>query len=203
MASHLDILTQAISDMGYWRWWTHSLPQSIQLEFGWVQLWNPPLEEGKPPSNIIALRFIEPVSASFLTHREAEKDLPIDWPELLRNDQLEPFSITYESFGFNNPQLLTEILSEAKKVEGLYGAAADASQLSEAKLTLAFWAGSVGMIIAAQGLMVLSHQGEIQPDQVERKHQQWWEYWQEYWRLRDTKNPLPRDNACEVTIPAG
>ena len=28
-----------------------------------------------------------------------------------------------------------------------------------------------------------------------------WDYWRVYWERRDRKDPLPKDYACEVTIP--
>lgn len=38
MNAHLSILESAITDVGYWRWWTSDLPNSIQLEFGGAQI---------------------------------------------------------------------------------------------------------------------------------------------------------------------
>ena len=29
----------------------------------------------------------------------------------------------------------------------------------------------------------------------------WWDYWHEYWEKRDTDRALPKDVACEITIP--
>ena len=47
---HISILESAISDVGHWTWWTQHFPESFQMEFGGVLLWNPPTAEGKPPS---------------------------------------------------------------------------------------------------------------------------------------------------------
>src|SRR5262245_28581037 len=122
MAAYLDVLSEAISDVGYWRWWSAQFPEFIQLEFGGTQLWNPPEQEGKPPSGLIALRFTNPVSVSFLTHRDAPSDFPQNWAELLGNDTLEPITITYDSFGFNNPSLIEKLSRESKQVDTSFGA---------------------------------------------------------------------------------
>lgn len=202
VADYLDILARAISDVGYWRWWEAHLPHGFQVEFGGAQLWNPPQREGLPPSGIVALRFTDPVAVGFLTHKRAPDDFPPDWPELLHNDSIEPLSLDYDRFGFNDSELIDEILSEAKDVQMRFGPGVGSRELVDAKISLAFWAGPAGLIVAAQGLTVLSFQGEIKPEEIERKYEQWWEYWKEYWRLRDTDRALPKDYACEVTIPA-
>lgn len=49
----------------------------------------------------------------------------------------------------------------------------------------------------------MSHDGELSLDDVENRKDKWWDYWKEYWEKRDSENPLPKDYACEVTIPAG
>jgi hypothetical protein len=33
--------------------------------------------------------------------------------------------------------------------------------------------------------------------------EKWWKYWEEYWRRKDTDNPMPDDPECEARIPAG
>jgi len=203
MADYLDILAEGISDTGYWRWWDQSFPRSFQIEFGRTQFWNPPEQEGKPPSGIIALRFTGLVSVSFVTHNGSPEDYPRDWPERLHNDSIEPFPIADGWFGFNDPQLVEQMLSEAKEIDTRFGPGPETKTFREAKLSLAFRAGPTGLIVAAQGITMLNIFGEIKPEEIEQKFTQWWEYWREYWRLIDTDRALPEDGACEMTIPAG
>lgn len=80
MNEHLPALESAISDVGHWTWWTASLPDMFQVEFGGTQLWSPPLGEGKPPSGQIVLRFRKPRLVYFLTLSDSISE---DWPEQL------------------------------------------------------------------------------------------------------------------------
>ncbi len=50
-------------------------------------------------------------------------------------------------------------------------------------------------------MTVVAQPGELDPDQIVTAAGDWWEYWREYWRRRETDAPLPKDYACEVTIP--
>ena len=38
-------------------------------------------------------------------------------------------------------------------------------------------------------------------EDIEKAYQDWWKYWEDYWRLRKTKDAYEKDFACEVTIP--
>ena len=58
----LDILTDAISDVGYWCWWADGYPDYFQIEFGGTQLYFPLANSDEVPQTIIAVRFIQPVS---------------------------------------------------------------------------------------------------------------------------------------------
>jgi hypothetical protein len=202
MERHWEILERAISDVGYWTWWTQDFPKSFQVEFGGTQLWNPPKAPDKPPSGQLALRFIAPRSVSFLVRRGAG-DLSGDWPELLHADALEPFTINHEHFALMRPEAAREVLTAAARVETRFGAAPTPEAIGEWPAVLAFFAGPAGLLVGAESLMAVSHAGEIRPEQIEPASERWWAYWKEYWRRRETASPLPRDYACEVTIPTG
>ena len=96
MNNWLDTLTAAISDVGYWQWWAENLPKYFQVEFSGTQLWSPPRAVDKPPSGQIALRFINPTCVSLLT-KEPVYEVHPDWPKLLQEDEIEPFSITSDT----------------------------------------------------------------------------------------------------------
>jgi hypothetical protein len=70
----LDILSNAICDVGYWSWWTTNLPTVIQVEFGGTQLYFSPAANSQPPSTQIAIQFRNPKSISFLTRLEVKSD---------------------------------------------------------------------------------------------------------------------------------
>jgi hypothetical protein len=198
MTDHLEILARAIPDVGYWRWWVAELPEVFQIEFGGVQLWCPPTAEGEPPCGIVALRFAEPVSVVFLTLSE---DLPDDWIQRLHDDKLEPFDVSEGLLSFNDERLLSDVLQKAVKVDLFHGAAVDSEQFRRARFRLSFAAEGVGLVLAGDTMHLHTSAGLVQVHEVEEMSRKWWEYWKDYWRLRRTDQPLPKDYACEVTIP--
>src|SRR5262245_36054334 len=92
-ADPLAALEDAISDVGYWRWWTSQLPDHFQVEFGGLQLRDADREASIDP---LALRFTGLASVAFLD-REARPH-PADWPERLAADAIEPFGISHDQF---------------------------------------------------------------------------------------------------------
>jgi hypothetical protein len=198
MTDHLEILAHAISDVGYWRWWAAELPQVFQIEFGGVQLWNPPAAEGEPPCGIVALRFARPTSVAFLTLSDK---LPSDWIKQFHDDALEPFDVSDDRFSFNNRDLTASLVQEAIKVNQFHGVAVDSEDFCSVQFRLSFAAGGAGLIVAGDTMDLHTSQGLVKIDQVEEMSARWWTYWKEYWRLKRAGTPLPRDYACEVTIP--
>jgi len=196
MREAFEILEDAITDCGYWRWWTANLPASFQVEFGGVQLFQPPSEASRSPSGIYALRFMQPRKVEFL---DFAADIEEDWFSLLQADKITPPSLGRDQF----------ILGDADRAEQLRQQAVHAhlhftSPDSGGQVHLAFRAGqSFGLFVAAESVRLLSHSGEIAFSSVARLHGDWWDYWRRYWKLRDTPDELPRDNTCEVCIPAG
>lgn len=193
------VLEDAISDTGYWRWWTADLPRIFQVEFGGVQLWNEPASADQAPSSVVALQFQQPSVVAFLADGEA--GLPDDWPTALHEDRLEPFNILYEHFTLTSIDKLREMAGSMRTTLALAG---DLKTLTAAPPAfLAFRAGSAGMVIAAEEVTVLTHRGALTPDEVTEANERWWSYWREYWDRVETESPMPYDPNCEVTIPAG
>jgi len=201
MQQLLDTLARAISDVGYWRWWTgEDLPKSFQMEFGGTQLRFEPPEEGLPPSGLVALRFVNPTDVVFL---DLSEEVPANWFELLHQDQLEPFNVDGEAFAFNDLELARQLLEAAHGVHALCGESAASGTLQDRAITLGFAAHQVAVCVTAERMEIYSNRGAIDLDDLLALNGAWWEYWQEYWRLRETDSPLPKDYACEVTIPTG
>jgi hypothetical protein len=197
MSEHLAILENAISDVGYWRWWAERLPTAFQVEFGGVQLWNRPTEQDGPPSGVVALRFGNPTVVAFRTSQDSE--LPEDWRTALHEDLIDPFRVNHDALTLQSEERFREVIADCKPE---YVLGTEAALLSDsAPVKLAFRAGSVGLAVRAQELTVISSSGEMSPEQIEQASQKWWAYWREYWNRRETDAPLPKDYACEVTIP--
>lgn len=192
------VLEEAISDVGYWRWWAEALPRVFQVEFGGVQLWNPPAQEGAPPSGVVALRFVDPSLVVFLTETGA-MDLDPDWPAALHEDRLEPFTVDHDQFTLTEDDKLASLAKdcELRFLVGDHGGLAAGND----PVRLGFRAGAVGLVVRARQVIVLSTSGEMSPERIIEASAAWWQYWKDYWNRRDSENPLPRDYACEVTIP--
>ena len=201
MNNNLEILADAISDVGVWTWWQSDSADYIQFEFSGTQLWNPPLAEGQPPSGKIAIGFSNVSCVSFLTFDGSEVEE--NWPQLLQQDEIDYFNLDNEAFTFTDTATIRELIKEAATVQTLYGTKPNQVDWAVAPVKLAFRAWSVGVVIAAEEMSLLIFQGEFGLNEVEEKSQKWWEYWNEYWRVKDTADALPEDYACEVTIPAG
>ena len=91
MPNDLQILEEAISQMGYWTWWTTGAPDLFQVEFDATLLWNRPIERDGPPSGKVALRFSGTKSVSFITRSDQGEDVGADWPQRLYDDGIHHF----------------------------------------------------------------------------------------------------------------
>lgn len=198
MSEYLAALESAISDVGYWTWGTANLPSAFQVEFGGTQIWNPPSGEGQPPSSRIALRFRQPRLVYFLTLADG---VPADWPEQLQRDELEAPNVDHEAFTLSAAELCRQLVAKAVAVWPLVGEPGVTALPTANEALLSFEAGPYGLVVAAESLGVYNHHGELNAAAVLESIRKWWEYWQEYWRRKDTPDALPQDYACEVTIP--
>ena len=198
MEESLQILETAISDVGYWRWWTSKLPEAIQLEFGGTQLRLPPISPGQITSGQVAVRLRNPLIAMFLTGKAAA--LPEDWPEAMQRDEYEPFNVEHDRFTFTSHDDALSYVADAASLKPIVGTASDLSQ-HRGKSLVAFWAGSVGFVGVAESISLFDIKGEVDLATVPELHGKWWSYWKDYWSRRDTANSMPKDYACEVTIP--
>lgn len=197
----LELLADAISDVGYWTWWVSDFPKIFQIEFSGTQLYLAKDNLSKLPSSQIALRFINPKSVSFLTKGENYSNDDVNWFNDLYNDKLEKPTCSYEYFSFTNSTLISQIIEDAKVINTLYGYCPIDKRFLTENFYFAFWAGDFGLAISAENLELYSVKGKIDFEQIPKINADWWEYWQTYWQLRETENALPTDYACEVTIP--
>jgi len=198
VSNPLDLLANAISDVGYWRWWTEQLPDLFQIEFGGVQLYFPPSEPGQTPSSIIAIGFEDVNSVCFMI-KEDIKDF--EWVKLLQQDKMDPITCTYDQFFFNNKSESKSLIALASQINVRYGGTLDMEDFCEQPYQLVFWCADYGLAIASRSVKVFSASGEVSLENVSDLNGNWWKYWNEYWEKKDTPQALPKDYACEVTIP--
>lgn len=199
MESPLAILEAAIADVGYWRWWTSNLPDTIQLEFGGTQLYFPPASPVQVTSGLLAVRLRKPIAVIFLSAKSSR--LPDDWPEAMARDEYDPFNVEHDRFTLTSHDDAARYLSDAASSRSLVGSESDLSAHRD-KALLAFWAGPVGFVGVAESIALFNMQGEVDLASIPDWHSKWWIYWTEYWARKHTANPMPNDYACEVTIPA-
>lgn len=199
MQNALKILEAAISDVGYWTWWTEA-EGVFQIEFSWVTIYVEPQQKDKPPSNGIALQFNKPIFIALLQKTNTEKPLPPDWFDKLAKDEIEPLNISDGYITLTEIDALHRIWQESENTIYRIGNE-DEIRNTDNKAFIAFWAGPVGIVVIADSVKILSHSGEIRMGEIEERCLRWWDYWKEYWERRDTDDPMLYDVLCEITIP--
>jgi hypothetical protein len=122
--------------------------------------------------------------------------LPADWYQRLKAETIEPPGISYEEFALGDDDLYEKVVRQA---EGETVHFADDSGGKSVKLAL--WAGLAGIRIEASEVRIVLITGEVQLSEIEGLHGKWWTYWRDYWKKLNTPEALPKDYACEVTIP--
>lgn len=200
--SPFRILEEAISDVGCWRCWTHKLPGSVQLEFGFIQLRRTGGPTAKRRLDPIALRFQKPALIAFV-ERSGPTRPPRDWQKRLAHDKWEPQPVGKGSLALCRAGAARAALREASRITVTYGENPPGNGWKACPATLALWCGAVGVVVAADSLEIVTHMGKLPIEKVAVYHRAWWEYWKKYWSRVDTPSPLPYDGVCEVCIPAG
>lgn len=201
--SPLKVLERAISDVGQWTWWTGDPTGEVQLEFAGVQLWFAPLDAGQPPSGQVALRFLKPTAVLFISRSDDPALNNHDWPARFQADELGAFTIGYDEFSLTDRATAMSLIGNATHVIELVGERPRETEFDDKNAWIAFWAGPIGVAVIASKMEIVSHHGPVGLEEIDGLSEQWWEYWREYWDKVDSDSPLPRDYACEVTIPAG
>jgi hypothetical protein len=181
----IKILETSISDVGYWSWWASEFPDLFQLEFGGVQLWNPPMKENQAPSGLLALRFLDPISVSTMT-RNNDPDLEKNWFELIHDDEIDPFNLDHDAFVINDVSRAKKLVEEADSITTIHGTPLDDS-LYKSKSFISFWAGPVGLIVFADRMEIYNHKSKVELDEIKGMSEKWWQYHKEYWTKKVQK----------------
>lgn len=194
----LNILADAISEVGVWQWWQTG-EEGVQLEFGGVTLYDETKAEKAPHSSTIALRFRGNAFAFFLD--DLEEDGEKKWYERFQADEIAYFPIETFDFIFDDVRYAKTVLDGYRNRTPVMGASG-ADTLPSAKHILAAKCGDVGFVAGGDELAVIGRKGPYGEAEIEAAAKRWWAYWRDYWRLRKTKNAYEKDWACEATIPA-
>ena len=194
----LDILADAISDIGSWQWW-HLEDDMLQLEFRDVLLYDASkAEKDTHTMDVIAVRFFGNVFAVFLDNLDEDGEKP--WYERLYDDEIPAFECDGYELEFDSPKYAQEVYDGYRNrtpitpFDGI-------DALTCTKHLIAARCGNAGFIAGGDQIKVVTKNSSISEEDVEPLSRKWWDYWNDYWRLRGTKNALQKDWACEVTIP--
>lgn len=107
----------------------------------------------------------------------------------------------HEAFTLTSAELCGRLTAKATSLRALVGEPSNIQLPAPGEAFLGFEAGPVGLVVAAESMGVVNHHGELDQQAVLESNRRWWAYWREYWRRKKSPDPLPRDYACEVTIP--
>lgn len=189
----LNILADAISDIGSWQWWEIG-DDMVQMEFCDVQLYDDSKAEKEAHSSTIAVRFYGNTFAVFLDNIEDE-----EWPYKLYNDNIAPFPLETYELDFDNVKFAKEVMKEYKHRHPMRPRF-DESLFSSTKHLMAGKCDGVGFVVGGDEIKVVTHNKKFTEENIEAANKRWWRYWEDYWR-KGKKEGYEKDWACEVSIP--
>ncbi|MEJ2588744.1 MAG: hypothetical protein P8165_14445 [Deltaproteobacteria bacterium] len=200
-----DLLVEAIWWVGRWSWWNSDLPKSFFVEFSATQIWNPPMKDGMPPNHQIGFHFLDPHCVCFIERYEGARP---NWPELLHNDKVkQPLNFHDPTITFLDTTLIHQLLSEVINIRVYSGSDPRDVDWDKANAKLVFWAGSLGLAIAADEMRIANHSGLVNSEQVYEMRRKYSDYYRDYWlyktatRFHPNLFPFPIDYVCEASIP--
>ena len=191
----LNILADAISDVGSW-WSWHVGDNMLQLEFCDVQLYDETKGEKEThTTDVLAVRFYGHVFAVFLDDLNDN-----NWHGRFRDDDSILYPVDTYDMAFDDKTEAESLLNDYRNmvpVKDFKGA----ETLVSTKHILCARCDEVGFIVGGDEIEIVGEKGKYTEEEIEPLSRKWWEYWKYYWRVRGTRDALPKDYACEVTIP--
>lgn len=191
----LNILADAISDIGSWWWWDVE-GDIVQVEFRDVLFY----DESKPEqethtTDVLAVRFRGHAFAVFLDNLDED-----GWHERFRDDDSILYDIDAYDLAFDDIEGAESLLGDYKNrvpIKDFDGP----QTFSTARHLICARCDEVGFVVGGDELEVIGQKGKYTAEEIEAAAEKWWAYWRDYWRLRKTKDAYKKDWACEVTIP--
>ena len=191
----LNILSDAISDVGSW-WCWYVGDDMLQMEFCNVQLYDETRAEKEThTTDVLAVRFYGHVFAVFMDDLNDK-----NWYERFRDDDSILYPVDTYDMAFDDNKEAELLLNDYRNqipVKDFKGI----ETLKTAKHILCARCNEVSFIVGGDKIEIVGKKGKYAEEEIEPLSRKWWEYWKDYWRLRGTRDALPRDYACEVTIP--
>lgn len=193
----LNILADAISEVGSWHWWIIK-DDMVQVQFCDIMLYDENTSEKETHStDVLAVRFYGNVFAIFLDNLTEE-----NWYERLRDDNSVIYPIDTYNMAFDDIKEAERLLNDyihktaIKDFESL-------ETLLTAKHLLYADCDDVGFIVGGDRIEIVGRKGKYTEEEIETAYKKWFDYWRTYWKLRGTKDAYPEDYVCEISIPVG
>ena len=193
-----DILSNAISDIGYWQWWDEA-NGDYMVEFGGVQLYDESKTGKSMRTSCIAICFYGNAFLVFLDNSEDTTN----WFIGLHEDSLDPITFDADGLSINDKDSAVSLLTEYKRRSGPFDSREEAVKaIMNAEELMSATCGNYGFIIGGDKRVITGRNGDLTDNDIVRLFTKWWEYWKDYWKKRGTKEAYEEDYACEVTIPS-
>ncbi len=192
-----EAMILAMTHTGNWTWWAHKFPEAFQIEFDRTMLFVTQQRAGIAPSGKIAIRFIKPLSVTFL---QFSKDIDENWANLFHEDKLGPFDLSPDAMAFDAKEIST-LVKTAKRENKVHGCDVLDPKFDKGKVKIAFKAGDVGLAVSADEIAFLSTQGLVETELIPAYHEKWLSYCEEYWERKGSKKEMPIDLVCEICGP--
>lgn len=191
----LNILADAISEVGSWHWWVIK-DDMVQVQFCDILLYDETKSEKEPhTTDVLAVRFYGHAFAVFLDNLDED-----DWYVRLYDDDSDIYPVDTYDLVFDDIKTAGLLLDDYKNtipIKDFDGP----ETLSAAKHLLCARCDNVGFIVGGDEIKVVGKNGKYTEEEIEAASGKWWDYWKDYWKLRGTKDAYEKDYACEITIP--
>ncbi|MDR1911729.1 MAG: hypothetical protein LBQ52_05210 [Helicobacteraceae bacterium] len=159
----LDILCDAISDVGYWQWRIVK-NDAVQLEFSDTQLLDSDRIDKQSKSANIALRFKQNSFLGFYDNYENDND----WFDRLLKDEIYPFCLEGGYFEFGDKKAIVLIKNKYKNEHII-----KANDNVKTKYTLAFKAGEIAVIAGGDHFYIYDNRAEIALEALALRNRLW------------------------------
>ena len=96
---------------------------------------------------------------------------------------------------------MKKLINQSVTIDTVHGCAPDDKQFFSEKHKLVFYAQEYGLSISADEILIFTVDRDVTLAEIAEINSKWWQYWRKYHDMLPTSTPMPKDFACDVTIP--
>lgn len=197
-----DALTQSLATTGVCYGCVDELPSHFAIDFDHAQLLFKQHRTDQAPAHYISARFAQVKSIALLNKQRVSRRVALSGYQELYESPTLVLPIQRDQFACCDPAFGQQLIQETNVIHVIKGCHPCSRRFSRARYQLVFWLGEQGFAVAADELSFITANGRLALDQLLPYHQDWWQYWDSYWKQKDTPNPMPVDYTCDVVIPS-